>query len=117
MTFGGSFNTPHAETHTILLPHCVAYNAAATAAGTQQLAEALGVSDAAQGIFNLAKAVGAPTALRDIGIAQADLDRAAAIATESPVNNPEPVTTERVRRLLENAWNGTVPTPIPETTG
>jgi maleylacetate reductase len=112
-TFGGSFNTPHAETHTILLPHCVAYNAAATAAGTQQLAEALGVSNAAQGIFDLAKAVGAPTALRDIGITQADLDRAAAIATESPVNNPEPVTTERVRALLENAWHGSVPVPIP----
>ena len=116
-TFGGTFNTPHAETHTILLPHCVAYNAAATAVGTQQLAEALGVSDAAQGIFDLAKTVGAPTALRDIGITQADLDRAAAIATESPVNNPEPVTTERVRALLENAWHGSEPVPISVTIG
>ena len=28
-TLGGSFNLPHAETHTIVLPHALAYNAAA----------------------------------------------------------------------------------------
>ena len=32
-TLGGSFNLPHAETHTIVLPHALAYNAAA--AGTR----------------------------------------------------------------------------------
>jgi alcohol dehydrogenase class IV len=108
-TFGGTFNTPHAETHTILLPHCVAYNAAATADGTRKLAEAMGVENAAEGIFNLAKIVGAPTALRDIGIQESDLDKAAAVATESPVNNPEPVTRERVRALLQRAWAGELP--------
>ena len=108
-TFGGTFNTPHAETHTVLLPHCVAYNASATATGTQKLAEAMGVDNAAQGIFNLAKTVGAPTALKDIGIREADLDKAAAVATEAPVNNPEPVTEERVRALLQRAWAGEFP--------
>ena len=114
-TFGGSFNTPHAETHTILLPHSVAYNSAATALGIQQLAEAMGVQDAAQGIFELAKTVGAPIALKDIGIQESDLERAATIATESPVNNPEPVSTERVLALLQNAWHGRSPQPIPAT--
>jgi len=111
-TFGGTFNTPHAETHTILLPHCVAYNAAATAVGTQQLADAMGVDNAAVGIYQLAKTLGAPTALKDIGIQESDLDRAARIATETPVNNPEPVTVDRVRLLLENAWHGHSPTSI-----
>ena len=115
-TFGGTFNTPHAETHTILLPHSVAYNAAATAPGMQRLAKAMGVGNAALGIFELAKAVGAPTALRDIGVLESELDRAAAIATESPVNNPEPVTEDRVRGLLENAWHGRTPVPISATT-
>lgn len=111
-TFGGTFNTPHAETHTILLPHCVAYNATATPDGTRRLAEAMGVEDAAVGIFELAKTLGAPTALKDIGIREVDLDKAAAIATESPVNNPEPVTTLRVRGLLENAFHGNLPRPV-----
>ena len=69
----------------------------------------MGVDNAAVGIFNLAKTVGAPTALKDIGIQEADLDRAAAIATETPVNNPETVTKERVRELLQRAWAGEMP--------
>ena len=28
-TLGGTFNLPHAETHTVVLPHAVAYNAEA----------------------------------------------------------------------------------------
>ena len=32
-TLGGSFNLPHAEMHTVVLPHALAYNAAAAAAG------------------------------------------------------------------------------------
>ena len=104
--FGGTFNTPHAETHTILLPHCVAYNSAASTEGTAKLAEAMGVDDAAKGIFDLAKTVGAPTALKDIGIPESVLDKAATIATETPVSNPEPLTRNRIRELLQRAWVG-----------
>lgn len=111
-TFGGTFNTPHAETHAVLLPHSVAYNAAATAAGTAKVAEALSVENASVGLFELAKQLGAPTSLREIGITEADLDKAAAVTTEKRVNNPEPVTTERVRRLLDNAYHGRTPSPI-----
>lgn len=111
-TFGGSFNTPHAETHTILLPHCVAYNAEATAEGTRQLAVAMAVDNAAVGIFELAKTVGAPTALKDIGVAEADLDRAVSIALEKELDNPEPVTAPRLRALLENAFHGHSPRAI-----
>ena len=64
------------------------------------------------GIHELAKKLGAPTALSEIGITEADLDKAAQVATETPVNNPEPVTTERVRKLLENALQGRIPSPI-----
>ena len=111
-TFGGTFNTPHAETHTILLPHSVAYNAGARPEATRRIAEALGVGDAATGLFELAGNLGAPTALKDIGIEEADLDEAATVALEKPVNNPEPVTRERIRALLDNAWRGHPPQPV-----
>ena len=111
-TFGGSFNTPHAETHTILLPHSVAYNAPAVPEGMLKLAGAMGVENAAVGLYELAQTLGAPIALKDIGIAHADLDRAARIATETPVNNPRPVTTGAVRALLENAHHGNVPSVV-----
>jgi len=106
-TLGGTFNTPHAETHAIVLPHSVAFNADAAAAGTAKLAQALGVEDAAIGLFELAKSIGAPTALSEIGVRESDLDRAAEITTEKPVDNPEPVTTQKVRALLQNAFQGT----------
>ncbi|MEY3710075.1 MAG: hypothetical protein RIQ67_1715 [Pseudomonadota bacterium] len=116
-TFGGTFNTPHAETHTILLPHSVAYNAQAAAEGTRLIAEALGTKNAANGLFALAKKVGAPTALKEIGIHEKDLDKAAAIATETPINNPEPVTQKRIRELLQNAWEGESPASISLASG
>jgi maleylacetate reductase len=111
-TFGGSFNTPHAETHTVLLPHSVAYNAAATEQGTRQLANTMQVEDPAIGIFELAKIVGAPTALKDIGVKESDLDEAVTIATEKALENPEPVTKERLRLLLENAYHGNTPEAV-----
>ena len=107
--FGGTFNTPHAETHTVLLPHSIAYNANAAASGTALLAEALGVDNAASGIFALAGALGAPTGLRDLGVKEADLDRAAEIAVETAIDNPEPVTRERIRGLLDDAYFGRAP--------
>ncbi|NIB38710.1 maleylacetate reductase [Pseudomaricurvus alkylphenolicus] len=111
-TFGGSFNTPHAETHTVLLPHCVAYNAAKTTGGIARLAQAMDVSEPARGLQQLARTLGAPTSLREIGIVERDLDKAADIATQTPVNNPESVSRDRVRKLLDNAFFGREPVAV-----
>lgn len=108
-TFGGTFNTPHAETHAVLLAHCVAYNASATKEGTHKVAQAMNVADAALGIYDLAKAVGAPTTLKEIGIEYDDLGKAVSVAMEMSMVNPEPVTAERLRQLLENAYYGHMP--------
>ena len=111
-TFGGTFNTPHAQTHAILLAHSVAYNAAATAEGTDRVAEAMGVVDAAQGIYELAQQLGVSVSLKDLGIQEADLDKAVAVTLENPLSNPEPVTEKRLRQLLDNAWRGNPPQAI-----
>jgi maleylacetate reductase len=108
-TLGGSFNTPHAETHAVILPYSIAYNAAATKEGTAKLAEALGAQDAATGLRELAKKLGAPLSLQEIGIEEADLDKAAEIATDSPLSNPEPISRDRIRNLLQNAFDGAEP--------
>lgn len=108
---GGSFNLPHAEVHTVILPHAAAYNAAAAPEAMARAARALGVTSAPAGIFDLALALGAPTSLRALGMAWADLDRAAELATRNPYANPAPVTTEGVRRLLDAAFHGRRPEP------
>jgi maleylacetate reductase len=108
-TLGGSFNLPHAEVHTVILPHAAAYNRAAAPEAMRRVAQALGVDDAPTGLFDLASAIGAPTALREIGMRAEDLDRAAELATERPYSNPAPVTRAGVRKLLDDAFYGRRP--------
>src|SRR5262245_46799074 len=51
-TLGGTWNLPHAETHTIVLPHAVAYNAAAAPAAMARAARAIGAAHAAPGLYD-----------------------------------------------------------------
>jgi maleylacetate reductase len=108
-TLGGSFNLPHAETHTVVLPHAVAYNAESAPEAMSRIARALGVKSAAQGLFDLAKSLGAPVSLESLGLKEADLDRAAEIASQNPYWNPRPVTREGIRALLGDAFEGKRP--------
>jgi len=106
---GGTFNLPHADTHTVVLPHAVAFNREAAPEAMRIAAEALGAKDAARGIYDLIKRIGAPIALKDIGMPEDGLDRAAQLATENPYYNPRKVEYAGVRELLENAYRGTRP--------
>jgi maleylacetate reductase len=108
-TLGGSFNLPHAETHTIILPHAVAYNAQAAPEAMSRIAHALGASSAAQGLFDLAASLGVPVSLSALGLNESDLDRAAEIASQNPYYNPRPVTREGIRALLQDAFEGRRP--------
>ncbi|HEX2256797.1 MAG TPA: maleylacetate reductase [Afifellaceae bacterium] len=108
-TLGGAFGLPHAETHTIVLPHAIAYNAPAAPAAMARAARALGAAEAATALYQLAKRVGAPVALRDIGMPGEGLDRAADLAVASPYWNPRPVERDAVRTLLDDAWHGREP--------
>ncbi len=108
-TLGGSFNLPHAETHTIVLPHALAYNASAAPQAMQRIAKALGAADAAQAAFDLARDNGAPVALRDIGLRVDDLDYACELALQDRYPNPRPLKCEGIRRLLQDAFDGVRP--------
>jgi len=108
-TLGGSFDLPHAETHTIVLPHAVAYNAPAAPEAMRRIARALGVADAAQGLFDFARSLGLATALADIGMPKNGLDRAADLAVANPYWNPRPIERAGVRALLVDAFHGRRP--------
>jgi maleylacetate reductase len=108
-TLGGTFNLPHAETHTIVLPHAMEFNRDAAPEAMRTAAEALGGRDAAQAAYDLAERLGTPLALKDIGMPADGLDRAATLATENPYYNPRPVEYSGVRQLLENAFWGKRP--------
>jgi alcohol dehydrogenase class IV len=106
---GGTFDLPHAETHAVILPHAVAYNASAAHEAIERVAGALGVAEAAPGLYDMAKSAGAPTALRDIGMPESGLDRAADLAVANPYWNPRPIERDAIRTLLDDAWHGRRP--------
>ena len=108
-TLGGSFNLPHAETHTIVLPHALAYNAKHAPESMQIIARALNAADAPLAIYNLAKSNGAPIALRDIGMQEKDLDHACHLAMQNQYPNPRPLEQVALRQLLQNAFEGEQP--------
>jgi maleylacetate reductase len=106
---GGSFNLPHAETHTAVLPHALAYNAPAVPDVAARIARALGADDGAQGLYDLAKKLGAPLALKDLGMAEAGIEQAADLALQSPYWNPRPLERNAIRNLIARAWAGERP--------
>ncbi len=108
-TLGGSFDLPHAATHTVVLPHAAAYNAAAAPEAMARIARALNVDNAPRGLFDLAANHGAPTSLAQIGMQQAELPRAVEIACASPYWNPRPIEAQAIGELLNNAFNGNRP--------
>ncbi|HEY7759417.1 MAG TPA: maleylacetate reductase [Burkholderiales bacterium] len=108
-TLGGTFNLPHAETHTIVLPHATRYNAQAAPEAMARIARALGASDPARGLYDLARTIGAPLALKDIGMPADGLDRAAELAVTNPYWNPRPLDRGAIRELLQAAWEGRRP--------
>jgi maleylacetate reductase len=108
-TLGGSFNLPHAETHTIVLPHALSYNSAAAPQAMARIARALGADAAPTGAYDLAKTLGAPIALRDVGMPESGLDRAAELATTNAYWNPRPLERGAIRELLQRAWEGRRP--------
>jgi len=103
---GGTFGLAHGDANAVVLPYAVAYNAAHAPEAMATLASALGVNDPVAGVHDLADRLGVPRSLAALGMAEADLDRAARLAAEPPPYNPRPVDVPGIRRLLEDAFQG-----------
>ncbi|QOT82417.1 maleylacetate reductase [Cupriavidus basilensis] len=108
-TLGGMLNLPHAETHTVVLPHALAYNAGSAPEAMARIARALNSKNPALGIYDLATQLGAPTSLRGLGVKSEDLDKVADAAMKKPYPNPRALERAAIRELLERAWLGAAP--------
>lgn len=106
---GGSFNLPHAETHAVVLPHATAFNAETEPEKLAPVAALLDNGGPGQGLYDLAKRIGAPTSLKELGLPSEAIDRAADIAMEQPYWNPRALTRVGIRALLDDAWHGRRP--------
>lgn len=111
-TLGGTFDLPHAQTHAVVLPHAVAYNAGHAPEAMTRIARALGCKDAAQGLYDLARSLGAPAGLRELGMPEQGLEQAATLAVAAPYWNPRSIEAASLGRLLRNAFHGCPPEPV-----
>jgi maleylacetate reductase len=63
-----------------------------------------------RGFYDLARRIEAPTALKDIGMKEENLNEAVTlILEEAPRDNPRPVDEAGIRELLEDAYAGRRP--------
>lgn len=108
---GGTLNLPHAETHTVVLPHALAYNQPAAPEAVASLGRALGgAADPATALWDLARHLDAPRSLRELGMEEDDFGHIVEQALASPYANPRQVTAEGISGLLSRAWAGEPPT-------
>src|SRR3954451_7024221 len=109
-TLGGTLDLPHAQTHTVVLPHALAYNQPAAPQAVAALSRALGqADDPARALWDLAGRLGAPRSLAELGMQEEDIPRIADPAVANPHANPRPVTREGVVPLLRAPWAGAPP--------
>jgi maleylacetate reductase len=108
-TLGGRFDLPHSETHSIVLPHALAYNAPAVPDAIATLSRALGAQDVPRALYDLGRAVGVPDGLKAIGMPEDGIDGALDEALANPYWNPRPLERGPLRDLLARAWSGEPP--------
>ncbi|WOE75348.1 maleylacetate reductase [Alterisphingorhabdus coralli] len=106
---GGSFDLPHAETHTVVLPHALTYNMPAIPDAVERLKRATGSENPAAALFDIAKNAGVPTSLRELGMPEDGIERAIQLTLENPYYNPRRLEAAPLETLLHNAWEGRRP--------
>ena len=105
---GGAFDLPHAETHSIILPHAAGFNAA-TAPELEPIRRILGSRSVGGGLYDFAARIGAPLALKDIGMPPEGIDLACNLAVANPYWNPRKFDRDDMKSIVSHAYEGTRP--------
>ena len=119
---GGAYDLPHADMHTVVLPHAVAFNEGAMPGVAERIVRALeaggSASDgsAAESLYGLNRRIRAPDALKDIGMGEQNLEEAVSLCLEKvPADNPRTVDEAGMRSILLGALYGGAPGRRPES--
>ena len=111
---GGRYGLPHAQTHAIMLPYVLAFNAPGAPDAARRIGQALGTGDPAAALQALAAHLGLPSGLREIGLREENLAEAARlIEPVVPPDNPVPAGAGELAALLRQAWAGSPAGPVP----
>ena len=114
---GGRYDLPHAQTHAIMLPYVLAFNAPGAPDAARQIGQALASAglasaglegaDPAAALQQLAGQLGLPRGLREIGFGKEHIAEAARLIEPAvPADNPVPADAAALQELLRRAWAG-----------
>ncbi|EFR00002.1 maleylacetate reductase [Nannizzia gypsea CBS 118893] len=105
---GGSFNLPHAETHTAVLPHAVAYNSPSVPEAMATLAEVLPNSegDAIRGLNVLLEKLQVQRGAKEFGMKEEHIDQAAEVSVKNAYWNPREIEKDAIREIFRRVWAG-----------
>jgi maleylacetate reductase len=108
---GGAVGLDHAGLNAVLLPYTVAFVTPAVPGEMRRVAAALGAADgdAAAALWALARRLGAPSSLRELGMGEADLDPVAEAAADRVSQRPRAAGAADLRDLLAAAMSGKPP--------
>jgi alcohol dehydrogenase class IV len=115
---GGAFNLPHAQTHAIVLPEVLAFNAPAAPDAARRIGRALGAglpdntgdTDPVRALRELSAQLGIPRGLRELGLREDQIDEIVElVAPAVPVDNPRKADRAALREIIHAAWAGSVP--------
>jgi len=115
---GARFHIPHGIANGVLFPYVTEFNLSANVPKYAVVARMLGVETdglspreaaekSAEAIKALAKDIGIPLHLRDLGVPREALEGMAVATmdvTHLLANNPKPLTLDEVRQIWQNAW-------------
>jgi maleylacetate reductase len=103
------FNLDHAHTHAVATPYAVGFNAAAAPAAMARIKRALGVEDAARGLYDLNVRLGLPTGLKGLGMREQDIAKAVDVVAAIKITHPKPVAKADLAEVIRQAFYGEPP--------
>jgi len=103
------FKTDHARSHAVATPYAVGFNASAAPEAMARIARALGVKDAARGLYDLNVRLGLPTGLKHLGLKESDIAKAVDVVAAVKITHPRPVTKSDLLDVISQAFAGAPP--------
>jgi maleylacetate reductase len=103
------FNLDHAHTHAVATPYAIGFNSAAAPDAMARIQRALGVTDAARGLYDLNVRLGLPTGLKGLGMREEDLAKAVDVVAAVKITHPRPVSKADLAEIIRQAFFGEPP--------
>ena len=103
------FDLDHAHTHAVATPYAVGFNAVAAPDAMTRIKRALGVPDAARGLYDLNVRIGLPTGLKGLGLREDDIAKAVEVVSKIKIDHPRPVGKADLAEVIRQAYFGEPP--------